>query len=79
MFVVDVEPGSPADEAGLKVNDVITEFAGERVRGPRDLQDVVEQKPIDSPQALKIMRDGNAVTATVTLKELQEGALKKRP
>lgn len=79
VFVVDVEPRSPADEAGLKVNDVITEFAGERVRGPRDLQDVVEQKPIDSQQVLKIMRDGNAVTATVTLKELQEGALKKRP
>jgi len=79
VFVVDVEPGSPADEAGLKVNDVITEFAGVRVRGPRDLQDVVEQKPIDSKQVLKIMRDGTAVTATVTLQELQESSLKSRP
>jgi len=79
VFVVDVEPGSPADEAGVKVNDVITEFAGVRVRGPRDLQDVVEQKPIDSKQVLKIMRDGTAVTATVTLQELQESSLKSRP
>jgi len=79
VFVSDVEPGGPADEAGLKVNDVITEFAGERVRGPRDLQDAVEQKPIDSQQVLKIMRDGAPVTATVTLKELQESSLKVRP
>lgn len=79
VFVVDVEPDSPADQAGIKVNDVITEFAGERVRGPRDLQDVVEQKPIDSQQVLKIMRDGTAVTATVTLKELPESSLKSRP
>jgi len=79
VFVADVMPGGPADEAGLKVNDVITEFAGERVRGPRDLQDAVEQKPIDSRQVLKIMRDGAPVTATVTLKELQESSLKVRP
>jgi len=79
VFVSDVEPDGPADEAGLKVNDVITEFAGQPVRGPRDLQDVVEQKPIDSKQVLKIMRDGASVTATVTLKELQESSLRGRP
>ncbi len=79
VFVADVVPGGPADVAGLKVNDVITEFAGERVRGPRDLQDVVEQKPIDSKQTLRIMRDGAPVTATVTLQELQESSLRTRP
>lgn len=78
-LVLDIVAGSPADEAGVKVNDVITEFAGQRVRGRRDLQDAVEQKPIDSKQALKIMRDGAAVTATVTLKELPESSLKSRP
>lgn len=79
VYVRDVAAGSPADEAGVKVNDVITDFAGERVRGPRDLQDVVEQKPIDSKQVLKIMRDGAAVTATVTLQELPESSPKIRP
>lgn len=78
-LVLDIVAGSPADEAGVKVNDVITEFAGQRVRGRRDLQDAVEQKPIDSKQVLKIMRDGAAVTATVTLKELPESSLKSRP
>ena len=44
VFVRDVLPGSPADAAGIKINDVIVEFAGQRTPGPRDLQDLVEQK-----------------------------------
>jgi len=71
-YVKDVVEGSPADVAGLKTNDVIIEFAGERVLGPRDLQDVVEQKPIDSQQAFKIMRGGKPVTLKVTLQALPE-------
>jgi len=72
VFVVNVINDSPADKAGLRTNDVIVEFAGERVRKPRDLQDVVEQKPIDSEQVLKVMRDGKPIAVTVTLKPLRE-------
>jgi serine protease Do len=70
VYVKEVIAGSPADVAGLKTNDVIVEFAGERVLGPRDLQDVVEQKPIDSQQAFKIMRGGKPVSLKVTLQAL---------
>ncbi|MCH5375046.1 MAG: PDZ domain-containing protein, partial [Planctomycetes bacterium] len=70
VYVAQVLPGSAADDAGLKTNDVITEFAGERVRGPRDLQDVVEQKPIHSQQPLTIIRHGESVKLQVTLKPL---------
>jgi len=70
VYVVEVIPGGAAADAGLKTNDVITEFAGERVRGPRDLQDVVEQKPINSRQPVTIMRHGEPVKLQVTLKPL---------
>jgi serine protease Do len=72
VFVANVINDSPADKAGLRTNDVIVEFAGERVRSPRDLQDVVEQKPIDSQQILKVMRDGKPIAVTVTLEPLRE-------
>ena len=72
VYVKEVINGSPAEAAGLKTNDVIVEFAGERVLGPRDLQDVVEQKPIDSQQEFKVMRKGKSVTLTVTLQALPE-------
>jgi serine protease Do len=72
VYVTNVLQRSPAESAGLKTNDVIVEFAGERVFGPRDLQDVVEQKPIDSQQEVKVMRDKKSVTLTVTLQALPE-------
>jgi len=79
VFVRDVLPGSPADAAGIQVNDVIVEFAGQRTPGPRDLQDLVEQKPIGSQQAVKVMRGGASVSMSVTLQELKEDALRQRP
>lgn len=72
VFVVDVIDGAPAAQAGLRINDVIIEFAGERVRGPRDLQDVVEQKPIDSEQKVTVMRRGERKTVDVKLTALDE-------
>jgi serine protease Do len=68
VLVADVLPGGSADDAGLRINDVITEFAGRRVRGPRELQDLVEQKPVDSQQTLAVMRRGELVRLQVTLK-----------
>ncbi len=79
VFVRDVLPGGPADTAGIKVNDVIVEFADQKTVGPRDLQDVVEQKPIGSQQTVKVMRDGNPVTLTVTLQAYPEDALRRQP
>jgi serine protease Do len=71
VYVKDVIAGGPAEAAGVRVNDVVTEFAGERVRGPRDLQDAVEQKPIDAAYPLKAMRDGKEITLQVILKALR--------
>ncbi len=68
VFVAEVLPGGSAADAGLRVNDVITEFGGQRVRGPRDLQDVVEQKPVESQQTMTVMRRGQPLQLQVTLK-----------
>jgi serine protease Do len=70
VLVADVLPDGAAAAAGLKVNDVIVEFAGDPVRGPRDLQDLVEQKPVDSQQPLTVVRRGESVRLQVTLKPL---------
>ncbi|MCY2991281.1 MAG: hypothetical protein NTY19_25915 [Planctomycetota bacterium] len=58
---------------------MIVEFAGVPVRGPRDLQDEVEQRPVESKQQLKVIREGQPVVLTVTLKPLpKERELRKR-
>jgi serine protease Do len=74
VLVIDVIPGSPSADAGLKANDVIVEFAGEKVRDPRDLQDAVEQKPLDSKQALRVLRAGKISTLELVVKALPENA-----
>lgn len=74
VLVIDVLPGGASAGAGLRANDVIVEFAGERVRDPRDLQDVVEQKPLDSKQRVKVLRDGRTAILELSVKALPENS-----
>ncbi len=79
VFVQRVTPDGPAERAGIRADDVIVEFAGEAVLRPRDLQDAVEQKPIESKQEVKIVREGKFTTLTVTLEPLPDQLLRPAP
>ena len=57
-LVLDVMPNSPSATAGIERNDVIVNFAGQDIRGPRDLQDNVEQKEIGSTHKIVVRRNG---------------------
>lgn len=70
VLINQVHPGTPAAEAGFKPGDVVVSFAGTKVSDPRDLQELVERVPIDSKQAVEVMRGGKPVTLTVTAKAL---------
>lgn len=59
---------SAAEEAGLEPMDVITEFAGTRVRRPTELRRLVERKPIGSVQPIRVIRDGQPLDLEVTLR-----------
>lgn len=74
VHVVRVLPDGPADKAGFKVDDIIVDFAGIIVRRPRDLQDAVEQKPLESKQEVKVYRDGMIATLKVKLGALPAAA-----
>ena len=66
-LVNEVLPNTPAAAAGLHEGDVIVGFAGQPVKGPRSLQDVVERSPLDKKQPLKILRDGKPETLSVAV------------
>jgi serine protease Do len=70
VHVTDVMADSPAAEAGMQTNDVITSIAGQPVRNSRELQEAVEQKEIDSMQPVVVMRAGKQVALSVVLKAL---------
>ena len=66
-IVTKVEPDSPAAKAGLAANDVILEFAGERVRGVAQLGRLVRETPPGRAVNLEVSRDGQQRTFTVKL------------
>lgn len=68
---------SAAERAGIKPLDVIMEFAGERVRDPGALQEVIERLPVGSTQKAKIYRDGEEITIEIVLATLEDPTLSK--
>ncbi len=66
---VAVIPGSPADKAGIKENDIITAVAGKDLPQDGDLSDVLQEHEVGDDVELTVLRDGETHTATVTLQE----------
>lgn len=62
-----VLPGSPADIAGLRENDIILEFNGEKITLSRPLFEIIrEYKPGDEVE-LKVFQKGQELNISVTL------------
>ena len=61
-----VEPGGPADKAGMKVGDVVTDFDGERVRSVRQFLRLVQETTPGRSVPVVLSRAGQRVTVTVT-------------
>ena len=56
FLIVCVEPSSPAANAGLKVDDIITEVDGNEVITRNDIAEVLQQKHIGESINFKIVR-----------------------
>lgn len=69
IIISTVETGSPADKAGLKSGDIITEMDGKKIESYDAFRnDVADLKP-DSKLNLTISREGKTQNITVTLGE----------
>ncbi len=68
--ISQVESGSPAEKAGLKVGDVITELDGQKVSDASQLQIEVGQKQPGSSIKLEALREGKSISVPVTLEEM---------
>jgi serine protease Do len=60
VLIEDVRANSPADKAGLRKSDVVTEFDGERVRSARQFSRLVQETPAGRTVKLTVVRDGRA-------------------
>lgn len=58
LLITDVLPGSPADDAGLREDDVIIKYDGRQVERADEFSDMVRNTAPDTKVQLTIMRDG---------------------
>jgi serine protease Do len=67
VLVQEVQPGGPADKAGLKAGDIITTVDGRSIEDGDDLVNEIASRRPGSTIRLGYVRDGKAMDTTVTI------------
>ncbi|MCL4536461.1 MAG: DegQ family serine endoprotease [Nitrospirae bacterium] len=70
VLLVDVVEGGPAEKGGLKRYDVIVEYDGKKTDNPFHFKNMVASTKPGKAVEIKIIRNGNLLTAKVTIGEL---------
>ena len=66
-IIEHVEKGQPADKAGLKVYDVVTEVNGRQITNAQELITQVGAIPVGQKAKLQVYRDGKPAEIVVTI------------
>src|SRR6266702_2361536 len=69
VVIEGVEPGSPAEKAGLKAGDVITSVNGKPVKTGNDLVNPIAQAPIGSKVKIGYVRDRQAKETSAVVED----------
>jgi len=66
---IAIVPDSPADKAGVKENDIITELNGEKLAEKSDLRDMLQKFNVGEEIDLTVLRKGKEFKTKVKLEE----------
>jgi S1-C subfamily serine protease len=69
LLVVGVEPGSPADAAGLLVGDILLRLGDISATATEMLQAALGSESVGQPLAIAVLRGGEPTIVTVTVGE----------
>jgi serine protease Do len=70
--LTQLEPGGPAEKAGMKVGDVIVEFNGQKIDGTEQFVRMVRETPPGRQVKLGVLRKGASQTLTATIGQKKE-------
>lgn len=71
-LVAGVAKGGPAERAGIKLGDIITEYDGKEIKESADLPPLVARTPLDKKVQVKVVRDSKPLSLAMTVEESQE-------
>jgi serine protease Do len=71
-LVAEVNPGTPAEKAGIMRGDIIIDFNGHAIQEMNELPRMVADTPPGSKSTLKVLREGKEMSFTVTVMEMTE-------
>ncbi|MDH4106860.1 MAG: DegQ family serine endoprotease [Gammaproteobacteria bacterium] len=70
-LIASIEPGSAAEEAGLRVDDIITKVDEKKINNSRELANAIGLKGSGEKVSIEYVRDGKARNVTATLGQQQ--------
>ena len=79
VLIRQVVSGQPADQGGIKANDVVVSVDGASVEGPRDLQRIISSTPVGKIVKISLMREGKETEVAVTVGAYQAAAPARAP
>jgi S1-C subfamily serine protease len=69
LIVVSTESGSPAEQAGLFVGDVLVSLNGKQVKDPRDVQSALGPESVGTSVPVQVLRAGKVEQVNVAVGE----------
>jgi serine protease Do len=67
VYVENVVPGDPADQAGIRSGDIIVSVDGQKVASGRELAGLVARIPVGQKSKIVLLRDGQKKTVSVKI------------
>jgi serine protease Do len=71
-LVAGLAKGGPAERAGIKLGDIITEYDGKEVKESAELPLLVARTPVDKKVLVKVVRDRNEISLAITVEESKQ-------
>lgn len=71
-YVIEVVEGSPAEKAGIKIDDIITKIDGKELKDENNISEVIKDKKVGDSVSLEIYRNKEKINLSATLSEFSE-------
>ena len=70
VVIAHVQPGTPADRAGMEVGDIVLEFDGQKVEHEQQFRRMIADTPAEKEVEIRVMREGEETLLTAVLDDL---------